>query len=148
VAEGIMNTRGLTKWLVLSALITLSSSGCGDATGGRCAISGTVRFQGKPLDQGNILFIPVASTLATQAGTSITKGTYAIPKMQGLLPGRYKVSISSGDGETPAGPTDRPPGPSGNFSSQERIPRNFNVESTQEVDVKQEGSNQFDFDIP
>jgi hypothetical protein len=143
-----MNARCLANWLVLGAPVILLSSGCGDASGGRCAISGTVHFQGKPLDQGNITFIPISSTLATQSGTSIINGTYAIPKMQGLIPGRYKVSISSGDGTTPAGLTDRPPGPSGNFSSVERIPRSFNIESTQEVDVKQEGPNQFDFNIP
>jgi hypothetical protein len=134
-------------WLVVGALAFVPGA-CEDASGGRYAISGTVRFNGQPLDQGNITFIPMSSDLATQSGASIANGSYAIPKMNGLIPGRYRVSISSGDGVTPAGPSDQPPGPSGNFSSKERIPREYNVASTQEVVVKSEGPNRFDFDIP
>jgi hypothetical protein len=134
------------RWLV--ALALLLPSACEDASGGRCAVSGTVSFKGKPLDQGNILFIPISSNLQTQSGTSIANGSYAISKSNGLVPGRYRVSMSSGDGVTPAGPSDQAPGPSGNFSSKERIPKEYNIASTQEVVVKSEGPNRFDFDIP
>jgi hypothetical protein len=145
-----MNNPRSATWLLLGVL-ALVPSACEDASGRRCAISGTVRFNGQLLDQGNITFIPMSSDPATQSGASIANGSYAIPKTNGLVPGRYRVSISSGDGVTPAGPSDQPPGPpgpSGNFSSKERIPKEYNVASTQEVIVKSEGPNRFDFDIP
>jgi hypothetical protein len=65
-----------------------------------------------------------------------------------LVPGRYRISISSGDGKTPADPSGGPPGPSGNFSSKERIPLEYNVASTHEVEVTKTGPNRFDFTIP
>jgi hypothetical protein len=134
--------------LLLALLLAAPAAGCGDAARGRCAVSGTVTFRGQPLDQGMILFVPAAGDLTTQAGTAIRNGQYAIPAPQGLLPGRYRISISSGDGKTPADRNGGPPGPSGNFSSQERIPRDFNVASTHEVEVMKGGPNRFDFTIP
>jgi hypothetical protein len=95
-----------------------------------------------------LTFIPVDSGLTTQAGAGIANGTYAIPQSKGQVPGRYRMSISSGDGVTPAEPSSQPPGPSGNFSSRERIPRRFNVANTDEMVVTREGPNRFDFDIP
>jgi hypothetical protein len=137
-----------TTWLVplLSAL--LFGLGCSDPHDGRVAVSGTVTFHGQPLDQGIIMFMPASGDLPTQASVLITNGQYHIPAAQGLRPGRYKVSISSGDGRTPAVPSDAPPGPSGNFSSQQRIPEAFNVKSTLEAEVKKGGPNRFDYPIP
>jgi hypothetical protein len=135
-------------WFLPCIVAILAPGGCGDASGGRCAVSGKVYFKSRPLDQGNITFIPAGGKIATQSGASIQNGVYSIPKMKGLVPGRYRVAISSGDRVTPAGPSDQPPGPSGNFSSRERIPQDFNVESTREIVVKKDGPNEFDFDIP
>src|SRR5262249_31616436 len=129
--------------LLASAGVALS--GCGDRSDGRRAVSGTVLFKGKPLDQGRILFLPLSKGLATQSGAGITNGTYEIPRAQGLVPGRYRVSISSGDGKTPDGPTGALPGPSGNFSSKEQIPPQYNLDSKLEVEVKSDGPNKFDF---
>ena len=124
------------------------AGGCGDRYGGRRAVSGTVTFQGKPLDQGSITFVPASPDLSTQSGAGIRDGHYQIPRAQGLVPGKYKVSISSGDPGTPADPSAGPPGPSGNYSSKERIPPRYNVRSTLEVEVQKGGPNEFDFTIP
>jgi hypothetical protein len=143
-----LNRARTVRRLLLAFLLAAPAGGCADSAGERCAVSGTVSFRGQPLDQGMILFIPAAGDLATQSGTAICKGHYAIPQPQGLVPGRYRISISSGDGTTPADPSGGPPGPSGNFSSKERIPRDFNVASTHEVEVTKDGPNRFDFTIP
>ena len=135
----------LAKALVMLAVL---SGGCGDAFDGRRAVSGTVIFQGRPLDQGIITFIPATAGLPTQAGAAILDGRFTIPRAKGLVPGKYKVSISSGDGKTPADPSGGPPGPSGNFSSKERIPAEYNVASRHEVQVTGDGANRFDFTIP
>src|SRR5579883_2480231 len=134
---------------ILGALAAVAlAGGCGDSYGGRCAVSGTIMFQGKPLDHGQITFVPTSPGLATQAGTDIRAGRYAIARAKGLVPGKYRVIISSGDGVTPADPSGGPPGPSGNFSSKERIPSAYNTGSRQEVEVTKQGPNQFDFTIP
>jgi hypothetical protein len=131
-----------------AALAGLAAAGCGDSAGGRQAVSGTVIFRGNPLDQGNIMFMLVSSEVPTRAGAGITNGKYEIAQMQGLVPGKYRVSISSGDGKNPDGAADTLPGPSGNFSSKERIPRRYNIDSKFAVEVTREGPNKFDFNVP
>ena len=123
--------------------------GCGTSDD-RSAVSGTVTLGGKRLDQGNIMFVPVVMETGSQVSALITDGTYQIPKEGGLRPGKYRVALSSTDGATPdpvAAP-DTPPGPTGNFSSKERIPAKYNLESTLEVEVQKGQAHKFDFPIP
>ena len=132
----------------LSVLPVLLVLGC--ATDDRSSVSGKVTLAGKKLEQGTIMFVPVARETATQVSALIQDGAYHIPRDGGLLPGKYRVAISSPDGKTPdpgAAP-DALPGPSGNFASQDRIPAKFNVASTLEVEVQKGKDNTFDFPIP
>ena len=112
---------------------------------GKMAIKGEVTFKGQPLKDGTITFYPVSTE--TQAGTAISDGKYEIKRELGLVPGKYRVSISSPDGQTPTDPK-VPPGPSGNFTSKDRISAEWNLNSKKEVDVTAKGPNQFDFPIP
>lgn len=141
-----MNRVKMPLGMIVVALAMLTLSACGGGTGGRYGVSGSVTFKGKPLQEGNILFISTEGS-PTQAGGVIINGKYKIAAAQGLAPGKYKVSISAGDGKTPAADPDAPPGPSGNFSSKELIPPEYNVASKLEKEVKASGENVFDFDI-
>ena len=126
----------------------LLALGC--ANDDRSSVSGTVTLGGKNLDQGNIMFVPVVREKGSQVSAMIKDGVYQIPKEGGLLPGKYRVAISAPDGKTPdpeAAP-DALPGPTGNFSSKDRIPPKFNLESTLEVEVLKGQANKFDFPIP
>src|SRR5687767_4430562 len=67
--------------------------GCGSSDGRR-AVSGTVTFQGKPLDRGTIDFYRTGEPTVA-AGTLISDGRYEIPAEKGLLPGKYLVKIES-----------------------------------------------------
>lgn len=125
--------------------------GCGDGSGNRKEVKGTVKLHGALLDNGSIEFIPLATSGdgATKSGAMITKGAYVIPKALGLVPGKYKVIISAGDGKTPAANPDEPPGPTGaNIISVDLIPPEYNVDSKQEVEVTAKGPNVFDYNIP
>ena len=105
---------------------------------------------GEPINDGTIDFFPAEGNQATKSGAQILKGSYKIPAEFGLLPGKYRVSITAGDGRTrPDAPADQPPGPTGaNIVSKDRVPKEYNLESKVEVDVTEKGPNVFDYDIP
>jgi hypothetical protein len=128
--------------------LALAAAGCAPDYGGRQAVSGTVKFKGQPLDDGVIEFRPLEGDGATKSGAQILSGQYQIPAEFGLVPGKYRVSITAGDGRTRAN-TEEPPGPTGaNIVSKDRIPPEYNLESKQEVEVTAKGPNVFDYDIP
>ena len=131
--------------VVLGLLLLVPWLGCGDPSGGREAVSGDIRFKGQPLDQGTIQFIPTEGQ-DTMSGGLIQQGKYTVAKMQGLKPGKYKVLITSGDSKEHAPPGELPGAP---FPvAKERIPKEYNSASKQEVEVKRGGPNRFDFTIP
>jgi hypothetical protein len=151
IGNRIMSQPRPPRGLLAVAVVALLAGGCGDRTGGRLGISGTITLAGKPLDEGVIEFHPLDPTPGrpvTKSGALIKDGNYVIPKAQGLVPGRYRVVITAGDKKVPE-PGDRPPGPSGRgLTSKERIPPDFNVRSGQVIEVKNEGPNRFDYAIP
>ena len=129
----------------LGLLLALSFLGCADATGGREAVSGHVRFQGRPLDQGTIQFVPLDGQ-DTASGGPVRAGDYQVTRQQGLKPGKYRVLLSSGTPGQPA-PEEAAPG-APTPPTRERLPREYNADSRQVVEVQKGGPNRFDFDIP
>jgi hypothetical protein len=107
-------------------------------------ITGIVTFQGKPLDQGTIEFAPAAGQ-KTYSGGEIKNGQYSLPAAQGLEPGAYDVRITSNEGGVSS--ADEMPGEVSTPPKQ-RIPPEFNTETTLKVEVKASGENKFDFTIP
>ncbi len=125
-------------------LLILPCIGCG-GTDGKLKVSGTVTLKGEPLDDGIIEF----SSPEIRTGANITQGKYEVPPENGLKPGTYSVSITAGDGRTPAESPDGLPGPSGaNIISKDRIPPEYNVKSTQQITVEAGKENVFDYAIP
>src|SRR5437867_983551 len=106
-----MNHRTFLKFLGVGLVASLV--GCASGEAKRFAITGTVKWQGKPLDQGTILFLAEDPSLGSGNGAPIRDGKYIIPADQGLLPGRYKISISSADPKKALDPNADPgaPGP-------------------------------------
>src|SRR5438445_4447017 len=104
--------------LLLSAA-TFLAGGCDDA-GDRQSVSGTVTLKGKPVEMGMIEFIPAAGMAAggTKSGAVIENGRYEIPKQQGLVPGRYRVTISAPDKRNKMG-GDELPGPTSSRTSKD-----------------------------
>jgi hypothetical protein len=146
-----MNELRKVAWILGLALAVLSLTGCPDQFGDRQEISGQVKLKGAPLNDGIIEFRPLGGSgdMATKSGALISKGEYKIPRSDGLLPGKYRVSITAGDGRTPAGDPDAPPGPTGaNIVSKELVPPEYNVNSKEEVEVKKGQPNVFNYDIP
>jgi hypothetical protein len=137
--------RALFPHLLFFLLSVLA--GCSDPAGGRVVISGHVTLEGKALDKGSILFVPLDGQ-DTQSGAAITDGDYVMPRDHGLKPGKYLVRITAGDGKTPANEEAGQPGGSTNIISMDRIPEDWNTQSKQQCEVKPNEPNKFDFDIP
>jgi hypothetical protein len=118
-------------------------AGCGDANA-RQAVTGTVSFQGRPLDQGRIYFAPTAEGVS-EAGATIEDGKYSIPGDVGLVPGTYKVSIFSYDRTGAKVSSDEVPGDPGAAQFKERIPEQYNKQSKLTAEITASGRNVFNF---
>jgi hypothetical protein len=129
--------------LVFCAAVAWTLCGCGEPPTGN-PVTGRVTFQGQPLDQGSIEFSPAAGQ-GTVSGGMIRDGQYTIPADSGLEPGLYHVRILSTEG--PASRTDEMPGEV-KTPPKQRIPVEYNSETTLQAEIKAAGENKFDFAIP
>ena len=135
--------------LILFAVV-LGAAGCSDRYGGKMEVTGVVTLgpNKEPIMKGTIEFKPLDKQ-DTQGGAMIVNGEYKVPRQQGLKPGKYLILISSPDASTPANaPEDFTPGPSRNFTAVDKVPKDWNLKSKHEVEIKAEPPNKFDFDIP
>jgi hypothetical protein len=136
---------GLTTGLILLA-------GCADKYAGRVAVTGNVKLKGAPIKDGALVMFEPMEGQDTGANATTTGGTYSVPREAGLKPGKYRIRVTAGDGVTAVNPLDEGgPGPGGkgtNIVSKDLVPKEWNVASKQEVTVKADGPNKFDFEIP
>ncbi|HCO24153.1 MAG: hypothetical protein CME31_21240 [Gimesia sp.] len=82
---------------ITSVFLGLNLSGCGsEATGPeRVIVTGSVTFDGKPVSQGEIWFIPAAGREAPQAGAIIKEGQYRVENKGGVPIGACQVKITA-----------------------------------------------------
>ncbi|WP_435018200.1 hypothetical protein TA3x_000146 [Tundrisphaera sp. TA3] len=114
-------TRSLIHGAGRAALLMAASvlaCGCGDADGlERAAVSGKVTLDGKPLERGDIQFIPKDGDSRGAARGSIAAGEYSISAANGPAPGEHLISITpnavseapSGGGNSPDEAPGEPP---------------------------------------
>lgn len=81
--------------LFVIPLTLLFLSGCSGNTPNRGAISGAVTLDGKPVEQGSILFTPMQGTRGAAAGAEIKNGRYQLPAAIGPAVGWSRVEIRS-----------------------------------------------------
>jgi hypothetical protein len=139
------------RFVVALAAVSLFSAGCSDTHRGRQEVAGTVKLKGQLIKDGTVSFEPLDGQ-PTRATALIAAGEYSIPRASGLLPGKYLIRVSAGDGKTAINPVDEtnPPGPGGgtNVISKDLVPADWNVNSKQERTVGKDGPNRFEFEIP
>ncbi len=108
-------------------------------------------MNGNALDEGSVEF-SLQGQGGISSGALIKKGQYTIETSKGLPPGKYLVRLlatakSSSSQKAPSGP----PGPSATRGlarvAKQQIPPQYNVRSTLVVEVVDDGSNVFDFDV-
>jgi hypothetical protein len=77
--------------IVLAFLLT--AVGCN--RNAQLPVSGAVTLDGSPLSGGSISFQPADPSASRGSGATIRDGRYAIPAAQGLVPGKYLVTIEA-----------------------------------------------------
>jgi hypothetical protein len=125
------------------------NAGCGAAPPEQTAVHGRVTYRGKPLEQGKIVFHPLAPLKGRPAGADIVNGTYAINE-NGPVIGKHRVEIQAyrktgrkvpdlmGDASIPNRPLVDETVPI--------LPATFNVESTLTADITT-SDNTVDFNL-
>ncbi len=88
---------------VLAGLVTcVAIAGCGEqALEGVVPVSGTVTYQGQPVEGANVIFTPVAEGRAA-SGVTDSRGRYTLTTLQpgdGAEPGSYRVMIQKTETE-------------------------------------------------
>src|SRR5262245_15968805 len=121
----------------ICSLIACLFVGCGGDPLGRHAISGTVTLDGAPVAKGNLSLQPMEQQ-PTSSGAVIADGKYTIPRDQGLVAGKYRVSINASAPGAKGDPADALPGMPAP-PPKELIPPSWNTNSQQTIDVKKEG---------
>jgi hypothetical protein len=125
------------------------SAGCGDASPEHAVVHGRVTYRGKPIEQGKIVFHPLAPSTARPAGGEIINGQYAI-RENGPVIGKHRVEIQAyrktgrkvpdlrGDVSVPNRPLVDETVP--------MLPASFNVESSLTADIAN-SDNTVDFEL-
>lgn len=127
------------------AVIVLAA-GCGEGDGlPRQAVWGTVKYDGQPLKSGVIQFSPDDPGMKdpVTGGSAIGDGSYSVDRALGLVPGKYKVSISSASSATAGGEA---PG-SGGALPKEALPAKYNTRSELTAEIKAGESKAIDFEL-
>ena len=77
------------------ALMLILSAGCGSSGPKTVTVEGTVTYQGKPIEKGDISFHPDATSNGFPSSGMIVQGAYRLTGKSGLLPGSYNVRINA-----------------------------------------------------
>lgn len=136
----------IVRCLFIFALLIVT--GCGNQGPPRVAVQGTVQFDGKPVPDGSIRFIPLEGTPGPESAAAIVDGKYLLDEDTGPPIGKLRVEIRQG--------ATIPPGLTNDHSAalpkkyqlpQNKIPPQFNDRSSLSVETVLGSMNTFDFDL-
>jgi len=141
----------MTKTCAYSPLLLmLMIAGCTGSGGPeRAVVSGAVSFNGEPVEEGTISFVPTGTTQGPSTGSPITAGEYSIAADKGPVLGTHRVEIRAYR-KTGRKLPPKPPNPSETEETVPYIPAQYNSESTLTVEIepgKNEGTN-FELKVP
>ena len=125
--------------LAFGLLILLGCS----RSAGRQSLDGTVTFDGAPLAEGSIVFLPQPGTKSPTCGGTISQGQFSITPAGGAACGAFRVEITAIH-KTGKKVTDPKEGKLVDEIEQ-FIPARYNQQSDLTATVSEEGPNRFDF---
>jgi hypothetical protein len=122
--------------LLLAALMAgLVAPGCGKSGPKQLEVTGTVKFDGKEVAEGDITFIPEDKSVGAEGG-KIKDGKYTIKARIG----KNKVQIFA------SRPVPGKKGPMGEDLIEQYIPEKYNIQTELSVDAA-EGKTEHNFDL-
>jgi hypothetical protein len=123
------------------ALAVFGLAGCS----GRPAVQGTVSYDGAPVNDGAINFVPAGGGGAGPVGAKIVDGKYSVGGDRGLAPGSYRVEITWKKKTGKTVPTPGDPGVQMPETKQV-IPPKYSTRTELTADIDS-GSNTKDFNL-
>jgi len=148
--------------MAVALLALLGVTGCGDDSGlgKRYSVSGTVTYNGQPVEEGQISFVPVDQTKQLAANGFIQDGHYSLTTVSpqdGALPGEYKVTITSKEADNSqvartimekGGGARQAEVGKATAKAKDRVPAKFQLPETSGLTAKvEEHSNTIDFPL-
>lgn len=111
----------------------------------RVAVAGKVSYQGEPIADGVIVFVPVQGTAGPGASAVIKDGGYNVLAGGGVPIGIYRVEVQAFRASSRPGPALGPL--RAEPVTEPYLPSNFNTESTLELHVSGQPLKHADFDL-
>ena len=134
------------RCLFLLALLTVA--GCRDTGPQRVAVQGSVQFDGRPVSDGSIRFIPLEGTPGPESAAPIVDGKYELDVEGGPPAGKLRVEIRQGATIPPDMTNDNSAASQKKYQiPQNKIPPQYNESSSLSVEAVLGKSNTFDFDL-
>ena len=140
--------RWMSAWLAAPLTAVAALGGCGGTdVYDRLPISGEVTLDGKPLQDGYIVFEPKAGQ-PTQSGGMIDGGKFDVPREDGAVAGLYSVGIFSG-ASAPTGVEVATPEAevAAKRGRGEIVPRRYNIDSILTSEITAKGPNAFQYEL-
>jgi len=124
----------MKSWHLVAGCCLLLAGCGGSADLPKVEISGHVTYDGKPIESGEITFLPLAGTKSPPTTAMITNGDYRTTSRGSIAAGKYRVEIreyrESKNAETGI------PEPAPAMVPRDQIlPAKFNTDSTMELEV-------------
>jgi hypothetical protein len=128
-------------------LLLAGATGCGGPADNlnRQAFSGTVTLDGKPLAEGTIHFVPSSPEATTEVSEEIKGGKYSFSKVNGPVPGPYKVQISAPEPQPFQPPPGKTPGEFVIPVAKQNVPEKYNLKTILTTTIKPDQSGAIDF---
>jgi hypothetical protein len=138
------------RYLIFTVLLLPIVIGCSNNNPqGRVAVRGEVTLDGKPLEQGEILFSSVAgNTPVVVTGSPIQSGKFSLSAEQGIIPEQtYRIRFRSV--KVISNAEKEKENKHGEFAvqTQDIIPLKYGVESKETVTATRKSPNMFKFDL-
>ena len=81
----------VVRTFIVGAFALLFLAGCGPRA---ATIKGTATFDGIPIEEGSISFLPEPGTESRKASAAILQGAFEVPAERGPMPGKFRIEIS------------------------------------------------------
>lgn len=106
-----MNEMIIVRAPALLLVLSFLAMGCGESYPETYPVTGTVTYNGKPVEGANVALVPSDPAVRSAGGMTDARGSFSVKtyfdsehQSEGAMPGDYGISVSKpGVVETPAG---------------------------------------------